>query len=62
MGGTVDENGAHNIGIVTGALMQQGVPMEQAQAMAGDMAGAALFAPNIVAAAQDFRFYLRYKF
>jgi len=62
MGGTVDANGAHNLGVVTGALMQQGVPMAQAQQMAGGMAGAALFAPNVVEAAQDFRFYLRYKF
>jgi hypothetical protein len=62
MGGTTDENGAHNIGVVTGALMAQGVPAAQAQQMAGEMAGAAIFAPNVVEAAQDFRFYLRYRF
>ena len=62
MGGTVDANGAHNIGTVTGALMSQGMPMEQAQQTAGALAGAALFAPNVVEAAQDFRFYLRYRF
>jgi len=57
MGGTTDENGAHNIGVVTGALMAQGVPAAQAQQMAGEMAGAAIFAPSVVEAAQDFRFY-----
>ena len=62
LGGTVDANGAHNLGVVTGNLMAQGVPMEQAQQMAGDMAGAALFAPNVVEAAEDFRFYIRYRF
>ena len=62
MGGTVDATGAHNIGVVTGTLMAQGVPMAQAQEMAGGMAGAAIFAPNVVEAAQDFRFYLRYRF
>ena len=62
MGGTVDATGAHNIGTVTGTLMAQGVPMAQAQEMAGGMAGAAIFAPNVVEAAQDFRFYLRYRF
>ena len=62
MGGTTDANGAHNLGVVTGALMAQGMPMATAQATAGDMAGAALFAPNVVEAAQDFRFYLRYSF
>ncbi len=62
MGGTVDENGAHNLGVVTGALMQQGMPQEQAAQTAGQMAGAALFLPNVVESAQDFRFYLRYRF
>jgi len=62
MGGTVDANGAHNIGTVTGALMAQGVPQAQAQEMAGGMAGAALFAPTVVETAQDFRVYLRYRF
>jgi hypothetical protein len=62
MGGTVDANGAHNIGTVMGALMSQGVPMAQAQEMAQGMAGAALFAPNVVEAAQDLRFYIRYRF
>ena len=62
LGGTVDASGAHNLGVVTGNLMAQGIPMAQAQEMAGGMAGAALFAPNVVEAAQDFRFYLRYRF
>jgi len=63
MGGTVDENGvAHNLGVVTGALINQGMDPATAQAMAGDMAGAAIFLPNVVEAAQDFRFYLRYRF
>jgi len=62
LGGTVDASGAHNIGTVTGNLMQSGMPMAQAQQTAGAMAGAALFAPNVVEAAQDFRFYLRYRF
>ena len=35
---------------------------QQAQQMAGEMAGAALFAPNVVEAAEDFRFYIRYRF
>ncbi len=62
LGGTVDASGAHNIGVVTGNLMAQGMPMAQAQQTAGAMAGASLFLPNVVEAAQDFRFYLRYRF
>ncbi|MGB5506707.1 MAG: DUF3373 family protein [Sulfurovum sp.] len=63
LGGSVDENGvAQNLGVVTGALMAQGLPMDQAQAAAGEMAGAAIFLPNVVEAAEDFRFYIRYRF
>ncbi|WP_294951020.1 DUF3373 family protein [Sulfurovum sp.] len=62
MGGTVDATGAHNLGVVTGNLMAQGMPQAQAQQVAGQMAGAALFAPQVVEKAQDFRFYLRYRF
>ena len=62
MGGNVDAGGAHNLGAVTGALMAQGMPMQQAQQTAGQMAGAALFLPNIVESAQDLRFYIRYRF
>jgi hypothetical protein len=62
MGGTVDAGGAHNIGVVTGNLMAQGMPQVQAQKTAGEMAGAALFLPNVVESAQDLRFYIRYRF
>jgi hypothetical protein len=62
MGGSVDANGAHNIGAVTGALMSQGMDQATAQQTAGKMAGAALFLPNVVEAAQDLRFYIRYRF
>ena len=62
LGGTVDGSGAHNLGVVTGNLMAQGMPMEQAQMTAGQLAGAAMFMPTIVESAQDFRFYLRYRF
>jgi len=62
MGGTVDAGGAHNIGTVTGNLMAQGMPQAQAQQTAGEMAGAALFLPNVVESAQDLRFYIRYRF
>jgi len=62
MGGVVDATGAHNLGVVTGALMQQGMDPATAQKTAGEMAGAALFAPNVVEAAQDLRFYIRYRF
>jgi len=67
LGGTtaINEAGyleAQNVGAVMGNLMAQGIPQAQAQAMAEGMAGAALFAPGVVEAAQDFRFYLRYRF
>ena len=62
LGGTVDANGANNLGVVTGNLIASGMAPEQAQQTAGALAGAALFAPNVVEAAQDFRFYLRYRF
>lgn len=63
LGGSVDETGtAQDLGVVTGALMAQGMPMEQAQQTAGQMAGAAIFLPNVVEAAEDFRFYIRYRF
>jgi hypothetical protein len=53
---------ANNLGVVTGNLMAQGMGMEAAQATAGAMAGARIFLPNVVDSAQDFRFYLRYRF
>ena len=62
LGGTVDANGANNLGVVTGNLIASGMAPAQAQQTAGALAGAALFAPNVVEAAQDFRFYLRYRF
>jgi len=67
LGGTtaVNQDGyleAQNTGVVMGNLMAQGVPMEQAQAMTEQMAGAALFAPGVVEAAEDLRFYIRYRF
>ena len=64
LGGTInpDTGAAENLGVVTGALMAQGMDQATAQATAGGMAGAALFAPGVVEAAQDFRFYLRYRF
>jgi len=62
LGGKVDAGGAHNLGAVTGNLMAQGMTMPQAQQAAGEMAGAALFLPNIVEAAQDLRFNIRYRF
>ncbi|MBA1421482.1 MAG: DUF3373 family protein [Epsilonproteobacteria bacterium] len=62
LGGTLDANGANNLGVVTGNLIASGMAPAQAQQTAGALAGAALFAPNVVEAAQDFRFYLRYRF
>lgn len=61
LGGTIDANGA-NMAPVVGNLMASGMGQAQAQQTAGALAGAALFAPNVVEAAQDFRFYLRYRF
>ncbi len=69
MGGTVDASGAHNLGVVYQNLaMAQGMnPMDpNTQAalmpMVGEMAGAALFLPNVVESAQDLRLYIRYRF
>jgi len=62
LGGTLDANGANNLGVVTGNLIASGMAPAQAQQTAGALAGAALFAPNVVEAAEDFRFYLRYRF
>jgi len=64
MGGTVNNTGAHNLGVVTGAIMgaNPGMSLTDAQNMAGQLAGAALTMPNVVESAQDFRFYLRYRF
>jgi len=63
MGGSVNAQGqAENLGVVTGALMAQGMDMQTAQQTAGQMAGAAIFLPGVVEKAQDFRLYLRYRF
>ncbi|MEA3418725.1 MAG: DUF3373 family protein [Campylobacterota bacterium] len=64
LGGTYDAatGTAGNLGVVTGNLMASGMDQATAQATAGELAGAALFLPNIVESAQDFRFYLRYRF
>ena len=64
LGGTINPTtgAAENLGVVTGALMAQGMDQATAQKTAGEMAGAAIFAPSIVEAASDFRFYIRYRF
>ena len=64
LGGTMDPltGTANNLGVVTGSLMAQGLGMQAAQATAGQLAGAAIVLPDIVEKAQDFRFYLRYRF
>ena len=64
LGGTYDPatGTAGNLGVVTGNLMASGMDQATAQATAGQLAGAALFLPNVVESAQDFRFYLRYRF
>lgn len=69
LGGTTDATGAQNLGVVYQNLaMAQGMnPMDpNTQAalmpMVGDMAGAAIFLPNVVESAQDLRLYLRYRF
>ncbi len=61
LGGTV-ANGDANMAPVVGALVGQGMALADAQKAAAQMAGAALFAPNVVEAAQDIRFYIRYRF
>jgi len=62
LGGTINSDGDADMNAVVANLMAGGMSMADAQAAAGQMAGAALFAPSIVEAAQDFRFYLRYRF
>ena len=59
LGGTADPaSGA----TVVGNLMASGMSMQQAQGAAGQMGLAAQMAPGIVEAAQDMRFYIRYRF
>ena len=65
LGGTMDPltGTAGDLGVVTQNLMtNMGLGQEAAQIMAGELAGAAIFLPSVVEKAQDFRFYLRYRF
>ena len=66
LGGTLNPQtgDAENLGVAMGNLMaaNPGMTQPQAQQAIGQMAGAALFAPQIVEKAQDFRLYLRYRF
>ncbi len=59
LGGTADPASAAN---VVGNLMASGMTQQQAVAAAQQMGMAAAFLPNIVESAQDFRFYIRYRF
>ena len=59
LGGTQDPaSGA----TVVGNLMASGMTQDAAMAAAQDMGMAAAFLPTVVESAQDFRFYLRYRF
>lgn len=66
LGGSVNQDGVHDIGVVTGNIVGNpafGSPdLATAQGIAADLAGAAAFAPNVVEAAENFRFYVRYRF
>ncbi len=65
LGGTFDPNGGVNLAslaTVGGNLGASGMNPADIPAAVEGLAGAALFAPNVVEAAQDFRFYLRYRF
>jgi len=59
LGGTEDPASGMT---VVGNLMQSGMTQDQAIAAATQMGMAAAYAPYIVESAQDFRFYLRYRF
>ncbi|SFV52755.1 hypothetical protein MNB_SV-6-207 [hydrothermal vent metagenome] len=59
LGGTSDPDSAQ---VVVGNLMASGMSQEQAVGAATQMGMAASFLPSIVESAQDFRFYLRYRF
>ena len=59
LGGTADPDSAQT---VVGNLMASGMSQQQAVGAATQMGMAAAFLPNIVESAQDFRFYLRYRF
>ena len=65
LGGQFDANGGVNLAslqTVGQNLGASGVPPAQIQGTVQALAGAALFAPNVVEAAQDLRVYLRYRF
>jgi len=59
MGGTADPASAQT---VVGNLMASGMSQQQAVGAATQMGQAAAFLPSVVESAQDFRFYLRYRF
>ena len=59
LGGTQDPASGQ---VVVGNLMGQGMSQEAAMLAAGDMGMAAAYLPDVVEKAQDFRFYLRYRF
>jgi len=59
LGGTQDPASAMN---VVGNLMQSGMSQGDAMAAAKDMGMAAAYLPSVVESAEDFRFYLRYRF
>jgi len=64
MTGNPDPTDPQAVMAVAGALMQQNPNLtpQQAGQMAGQMAGAKAFLPNVVESADDFRFYIRYRF
>ncbi len=59
LGGTADAASAQT---VVANLMGSGMTQDQAVAAATQMGMAASFLPNVVESAQDFRFYIRYRF
>ena len=59
LGGTSDPESAQ---VVVGNLMASGMSQEQAIGAATQMGMAASFLPSVVESAEDFRFYLRYRF
>jgi len=59
LGGTRDPASGQT---VVGNLMGQGMSQDAAMMAANDMGMAAAFLPSVVDKAQDFRFYLRYRF
>ncbi|HEY9189401.1 MAG TPA: DUF3373 family protein [Sulfurovum sp.] len=62
LGGTGDPTDPLNSAAVVGNLMAGGMDQASAEAAAGQMAMASAMLPNIVETAEDFRFYIRYRF